>query len=387
MGFIENRSRNLVITIIFILGILLGGAIVVFASDMSVGGLAHPKEAVKPETSLENIPQAQMTGQLNVSNIVDNVGDAVVKIDTITKGNQTPNYFNDPFFRQFFGDQFKFQQSPQTQQGLGSGFIISKDGYILTNEHVINGADEIKVAIVGFDEPVEAELIGSDRELDLAVLKVDVKKDLPVLELGKSSEAKVGDWVIAIGNPYGLDHTVTVGVISAKGRPINIKDRHYKNLLQTDASINPGNSGGPLLNMNGEVVGINTAINAQAQGIGFAIPTSTVEEVLNELIEKGHVVRPYLGVYLQGLNQELADYFNLDNTDGALVAQVAPGSPAERAGLKRGDIILEYDGKQIKEPDELVEIVKKANIGDKKVLLINREGKTIYKTVVIGENK
>ena len=228
-----------------------------------------------------------------IADMVEFASPAVVKIETKVKSQSLGNsYLDDPIFRYFFGDNGSTQPQEDSQGmqpgGEGSGFIFEKSGYILTNQHVIEGADQILVTVEGYDKPLEAKLLGSERDLDLAVLKIESKKEFATLPLGSSDSIRVGDWVVAIGNPYGFDHTVTVGVLSAKGRPIDIPEqnaapRKYKNLLQTDASINPGNSGGPLLNLNGEVIGINTAVSAQAQGIGFAIPTSTITSVLDNL--------------------------------------------------------------------------------------------------------
>ncbi|NPV27404.1 MAG: PDZ domain-containing protein [Firmicutes bacterium] len=323
-----------------------------------------------------------------IADIVEATGPAVVKIETRTtvRGSATMDPFlNDPFFRQFFGGSF--QSRPRVSQGLGSGFIITKDGYILTNEHVVDGADEISVTILGYDQPLPAKLIGADHDLDLAVLKVEAEKDLPFLQLGESDKTRVGEWVIAIGNPYGLDHTVTVGVISAKGRPVTVQDRQYRNLLQTDASINPGNSGGPLLNLRGEVIGINTAVNAQAQGIGFAIPTSTVQGVLKDLINNGKVAHPWLGVSLLPVTKEIARSLGLEQAVGAVVNGVVSGSPAERAGLKAGDVIQEYNGVAIKNPQDLVEQVAQTPVGSQVVVKLNRKGKTQEITVTIGEKQ
>jgi len=217
------------------------------------------------------------------------------------------------------------------------------------------------------------------------VLKVSVNKELPVLKLGDSNKTEVGSWVIAIGNPYGLDHTVTVGVISAKGRPVQISNRMFKDLLQTDAAINPGNSGGPLLNTAGQVIGINTAVNASAQGIGFAIPVATVNEVLDELVNNGKVIKPYIGVYLQPVDKELADYFDAPDTNGAIVAYVVPGSPAEKAGMRKGDIIVEVDKQKVKTPEDITNKLKSSEIGANVVIQIFREGHTEYVTVKIGE--
>ncbi len=320
-----------------------------------------------------------------ISDIVEKAGPAVVTIETyVSSPPQSNPYFNDPFFREFFG---RFHQTPQQQmkQGIGSGFIISDDGYILTNEHVVSNAQEIQVSIVGLDKPVSARIVGEDEELDLAVLKVDVDKKLPTLKLGDSSSVNVGNWVIAIGNPYSLDHTVTVGVISAKGRPITVQGRSYRNLLQTDASINPGNSGGPLLNLQGEVIGINTAVSSQAQGIGFAIPSDTVSSVLDELMKEGKVKRGWLGVEIQDVNQSIADYFELPNLEGVFIRNVTTGGPADKAGIKQGDIILSWNGKNIKNADHLMDMISKHEPGDKIKLTVWRNMNKTDCTVTLGE--
>jgi len=332
--------------------------------------------------SIARAADAPAAGADAVADIVDKSGGAVVKIDTYSNRNSTDPFFNDPFFRQFFGNSYRIV--PQEVHGLGSGFITSAEGYILTNEHVIDGANRITVTIQGFDNPLTARVVGSDYDLDLAVLKVDAGRPLPVLALGDSGGIRVGNWVIAIGNPYGLDHTVTVGVISAKGRPVQVENRSYKNLLQTDASINPGNSGGPLLNMAGEVIGINTAV-AQAQGIGFAIPVNTAKDVLSELITKGKVARPWLGVQLRSLTQNIAGNLGLQSTQGALVVGVISGSPAQKAGLKQGDVIVSWDGKQVTGVDELVSMIQQTKIGQRVKAGINRGGRSITVTVLVTE--
>ncbi len=321
-----------------------------------------------------------------IADTVARIGPAVVYIETsqqVEGRNPFNPFFNDPFFGDLFREHPRTEQREKT--GLGSGFIISKDGYILTNEHVVSNADEISVTVAGIDRPFKAQVVGSDYDLDLAVLKIDANRDLPTVELGNSRDIRVGQWVIAIGNPYGLDHTVTVGVISATGRPITIRGRLYKNLIQTDAAINPGNSGGPLLNLAGQVVGINTAINAAAQGIGFAIPVDTVKEVLDELIKSGKVVRPWLGVYLQDLTPELAEYLRVKDVEGVLVSNVIDGSPAAKAGLRQGDVILEINRVKVKSVEDLVERIRKLKVGEKAVLLVRREAGTVFVPVTVGE--
>lgn len=384
-------SKQLVIytLLIFLIGVFTTGVL------LTVKGIDVPwntPQIARSQTPEQNSISADnasynapaIVGTDIIEQIVEKSGPAVVKIETVVKTSGQSNPFsNDQFFREFFGDGF--DSGPQTRQGLGSGFIISKDGYILTNNHVVSGATEVKVYLTERNEPYAAKVMGADADLDLAVLKIEAGSDLPMLKMGDSNKTRVGNWVIAIGNPYGLDHTVTVGVISAKGRPITVDGNEFKDLIQTDASINPGNSGGPLLNLNGEVVGINTAISAQAQGIGFAIPSSTVTQVLDQLLENGKVVRPWLGVYMQPVTDEIAKYFGLDKAEGALIGAVQEGSPADKAGLERGDIVLEYNKKRVTNPEDLQSAVRESKVGDKVVMLIFRNEKSEYITVTIGE--
>ncbi|MBW1916940.1 MAG: DegQ family serine endoprotease [Deltaproteobacteria bacterium] len=285
------------------------------------------------------------------------------------------------FFEKFFGDipkDFK-------QRSLGSGFIIDGDGFIITNNHVVEGADKIKVKLIDGRE-FAATIKGRDPKTDLALIKLSsAAHDLPVLTLGDSDSVRVGDWVLAVGNPFGLGHTVTQGIISAKSRVIGAGP--YDDFLQTDASINPGNSGGPLLNLNGEVIGINTAILATGQGIGFATPSSIAKEVIPQLKAKGKVTRGLLGVHIQVVTPSLAKSFGLAKPYGALVAEVNPGSPAAQAGIQRGDIIVAYNGQEIKEMHELPRLVAHTTPGTKATLKVIRQGKEKTVSVVIGELK
>jgi serine protease Do len=322
--------------------------------------------------------------------LVDQVAHVVVNVSStkIIKREQTPHPFGPRGpFRDFFGDEFFerfFGQIPQErkQRSLGSGLIINPDkGYILTNNHVIANADEIKIRLDNGKE-LEAEVVGRDPKTDLALIKtkksLDVKSGAP---LGDSDQARVGEWVMAIGNPFGLERTVTVGILSAKGRVIGAGP--YDDFLQTDAAINPGNSGGPLFNMKGEVVGINTAIVATGQGIGFAIPINIAKQLLPQL-EKGKVVRGWLGVSIQEVTAEIAESFKLKEAKGALVAEVIEDSPAKQGGLERGDVIVTFGGKDVATPNELQRIV--ANTTPKKRVKVEviRDGKTKNLTVKLG---
>jgi len=364
-----------------VFGSFLVGALVVVTVFLAGSwyGLPHLTWQDKAGQAVAGTP-----GPDAIPDIVANAGPAVVRIDTTTvQSSQSDPFLNDPFFRQFFGNQSRTPAQTQESHALGSGFIISADGYILTNEHVISGADSIEVTVSTRDKPYPAKKVGSDQELDLAVLKIEPDGDLPTIPLGDSDSIRVGNWAIAIGNPYGLDHTVTVGVISAKERPISVEDRQYRNLLQTDASINPGNSGGPLLNLNGEVIGINTAINAQAQGIGFAIPSNTVKEVYNDLVSKGGVTHPWLGVYLQSVTKEIAQNYGLGDQTGAVVASTVSGGPASKAGLQRGDVITRYNGVNIASPNDLIDQVTATPVGSQVEIRFIRGGQTQNAVVTI----
>jgi serine protease Do len=292
---------------------------------------------------------------------------------------------NDPF-QDFFERFFEDQQQPQgfKQRSLGSGFIISDDGYILTNSHVVHGADEIKVKLSDGRE-FKAEIKGQDEKLDLALIKISPKGSLPVAKLGDSDQIDVGEWVMAIGNPFGLAETVTAGIVSAKGRVIG--SGPYDDYIQTDASINPGNSGGPLFNAKGEVIGINAAIIAGGQGIGFAIPVNMAKGIIPQLRDKGKVTRGWLGVSIQPVTAELAQSFSLEGEQGALVAEVLPDSPAEKAGIKPGDVIVEFNHRKITEMNELPRIVAATEVGLKVPLKIIRDKKTETVTVSIERLK
>jgi serine protease Do len=267
-----------------------------------------------------------------------------------------------------------FEQQRQEQHGAGSGFIIKPNGYILTNEHVVREAQKLTVTLFG-GKKFDGKVIGTDPATDLAVVKIEAK-NLPSVELGNSEQLEPGQWVVAIGNPYGLHDTVTAGIISALGRSLDNPDEHG-NLIQTDAAINPGNSGGPLVDLSGKVIGINEAIIANAQSIGFAIPINTASTIAEELIKNGKVQRkasPWMGVALTEINDQIASYYGLTNQDGAII-QIYANGPAAKAGLHDGDIIKEINRKKIKSPEDIVKMVKGAKVGDKIEVLAYREGK------------
>jgi len=292
----------------------------------------------------------------------------------------------DNFFEDFFG-QFNGQnprQRTRREQSLGTGFIISPDGYILTNNHVVSGADEVMVKLSDGRE-IKGEIKGADEKLDLALIKVNEKEPLHAADLGDSDALDVGEWVMAIGNPFGLSQTVTAGIVSAKGRVIG--NGPYDDFIQTDASINPGNSGGPLFSATGKVIGINTAIVAGGQGIGFAIPINMAKAIIAQLRESGKVTRGYLGIRFQPLTADLAKSFGLESEKGALISNVDKDTPAEKAGLKAGDVILEYDGKPINEGNELPRYVAVTPIDKKVTVVIFRDGKKQDVSVVVGRLK
>jgi serine protease Do len=300
---------------------------------------------------------ASKAGLPDFTDLAEQAGKAVVNISTtknIVSGNEQmrelfkkapkDSPFRD-FFDQFFGGQ---DMQPRKQTSLGSGFIISQDGYIVTNNHVVAGADAIKVKLLDREKLYDAKIIGRDPETDLALLKINAGSGLPVLSFGDSDATRVGEWVLAIGNPFGLGHTVTAGIISAKGRHIGAGP--FDNFLQTDASINPGNSGGPLLNMDSRVVGINTAIVPNGQGIGFATPSTLANKIIQQLKDHKKITRGWLGVSMQELDENTARAVGLKETKGVLVAHVIPGDPAAKGGVKIGDVILKVGGQASRTP-------------------------------------
>ena len=311
---------------------------------------------------------------------------SVVNISTTTTVTTRSN----PFPFEFppgspFEDMFKDYGTPQKRQtsALGSGFIIDEKGIVITNNHVIQGAEDVFVRVNG-EKNIKAKVIGADPGMDLAVLQIESDQKFTPVKFGDSDTARIGDWVIAIGNPFGLGGTVTAGIISARNRSIGLS--RYEDYIQTDASINQGNSGGPLFNMNGDVVGINTAILGQSGsiGIGFAIPSNSAQKVINQLIEFGETKRGWLGVRIQTVTKDIADVEKLDEPRGALVASVAENSPSDKGGIKAGDIILEFDGKKINEMSELPRIVAETEVGKKVKLKVWRNKREITKEIILG---
>ena len=307
---------------------------------------------------------------------------SVVNISTTTTVTSNSN----PFPFEFppgspFEDMFNDQQ--RRLSALGSGFIIDEDGIVITNNHVIQGAEEVFVRVNG-EKDYKAKILGADPGMDLAVLQIESDEKFKPVNFGDSDKARIGDWVIAIGNPFGLGGTVTAGIISARNRSIGLS--RYEDFIQTDASINQGNSGGPLFNMNGDVIGINAAILGQSGsiGIGFAIPSNSAQRVIKQLIEFGETKRGWLGVRIQNVSKEIAEVEKLDKPRGALVASVAENSPSDKAGIKAGDIILEFDGKLINEMKELPKIVAETDVGKKVSVKVWRNKREITKQIILG---
>jgi len=337
---------------------------------------------VHPTANVWAIPLGQSTTPESFSTLAETVSPAVVNISTVKTikgggpvfrhffqspwGNQDP--FKD-FFDNFHGNE---QQREFKQRSLGSGFIIDKKGYIVTNNHVIADADEIKVKLNSGKE-YDAKIIGRDPSTDIALIKIKADSSYSVVNLGDSDALKVGEWVVAIGSPFGLEHTVTAGIVSAKGRVIG--SGPYDDFIQTDASINPGNSGGPLINMKGNVVGINTAIIASGQGIGFAVPVNMAKGVIKQLKEEGEVTRGWLGVGIQDINDEIAEYYGVKAKKGVLISEVFPGDPADKAGIRTKDIIIEVNGEKIKTSRELTRIIAGFHVGEVIKITVLRDSK------------
>jgi len=371
---INNRGFYEILVMVAVCSALAGMFI---ASSLKMDPVSEAKSFWKEGTA----PAGIKVPLPSFSAVAKELSPTVVNIRTtknlankeIYKRFESPNDDRfDEFFRKFFNNS---PEQDLKQRSLGSGFIISKDGYILTNNHVISGADEILVSLADSEE-FKAKLVGSDDKTDIALIKIDTKnKDLPVAVLGDSDALDIGEWVIAIGNPFGFGHTLTQGIVSAKSRVIGAGP--YDNFIQTDAAINPGNSGGPLINMQGQVVGINTAIVSSGQGIGFATPINMIKEILPELKDNGEVARGWLGVAIQDVTPEIARALGLKDAKGAMVTSVYKGDPADKAGIRPGDVILKINGQDVAEPRSLTRLVGSLKPNAKVTLHIWREGRML----------
>ena len=386
----RGRTAGRVAAVVAVLAIA-GGAVAVGTSNALTAATAPAAAAV-----------AGSALPASFADIIEKVGPAVVNIrvtagDSATPAHRDPREFRGPkdmpeFFRRFFGDEFgkRFggdhgrRSGQHRMQGMGSGFIIDKDGYIVTNDHVVRGAEKILVTLKD-EEQYEATLIGRDRKTDLALIKIEADRDLPFVPFGDSDAVRVGDWVVAVGNPFGLDHTVTAGIISARGRAIG--NGPYDDFLQIDAPINKGNSGGPTFNLRGEVIGVNTAIfspTGGSVGIGFAIPSSLAQEVIADLKDDGTVERGWLGVNIQAVNKDMAASLSLDKARGAIVSRVTPDSPAADAGLEQGDVILAVDKRPVHTLRDLPRLIAAIEGGKSAKLTVWRDGKEKTVRVRIG---
>ncbi|MBW4654821.1 MAG: trypsin-like peptidase domain-containing protein [Kaiparowitsia implicata GSE-PSE-MK54-09C] len=376
------------------LSLFLTGAGTFFMGDrlLNARAISFPQ----PQTLIGQAAPRGSTGALAASEsssfiaqAAQNVGPAVVRINASrTVSSQTPEIFNDPFFRRFFGDNVPAPgPSSRVERGVGSGFIIDAEGLVVTNAHVVNGADRVTVTLRD-GRAFEGQVLGEDQFTDVAVVKIEADA-LPSVTLGDSDSLLPGEWAIAIGNPLGLDNTVTAGIISATGRSsaqVGIPDQRAS-FIQTDAAINPGNSGGPLLNERGEVIGVNTAIRANAQGLGFAIPINTAKRIADELIATGRVEHPYLGVRMATLTPDLRRNINqrsgitVQEDQGVLIMEVLPNSPAAKAGIRPGDVLTSLGEETVQSSEQVQQIVERSRVGSELVVELRRNGQPLSFTL------
>jgi len=376
------------------LGAVAVGATVlgmVLAGGLGITPAGNAREAA--ETTRKATPppavSSVMGGYPDFATLAERVNASVISVFTtdVVKPSEMRRYHRDVDpFEFFFGPQGRPNQPP-TRQGAGSGFFISEDGLAVTNNHVVEGADKIQVQLADSTSRLDAKVVGRDPATDVALIKVEGKGPFSPLPLGDSDRLRVGEWVMAVGNPLNMDHTVTVGVVSAKGRQLGLSDQtsSFENFIQTDAAINLGNSGGPLVNIRGEVVGINTAINAAGQNLGFAVPVNTAKLVIPQLKDKGKVTRGYLGVNITNVTDETKEAFNLTSTDGAFVQEVVKGGPADKAGLAKGDAIVAVNGATVKDNRTLIDRVSALSPGSKVDLEVIRDGKRKTLTATLSE--
>lgn len=385
---IANTTKKVLIAGIAGILIFAGGA---FGSYIASNKITSFIPKTTPQTESTPVSKVQTQNVYNGNPIVEiakRSSGAVVNIDveTMVKQRSASSPFNgDRFFEEFFGERFfpESQERMVPRKGKGSGFIVSTEGYILTNSHVVENADEIKVTLLD-GRSFTAKKVGQDPTFDLAVIKIKAK-DLPVIPLGDSDLTEVGEWVVAIGNPLGFENSVTAGVISAKNRTLQAPGVNFQGFLQTDAAINPGNSGGPLIDLKGNVVGINTAIVPYAQGIGFAVPVNMAKQIMDDLIKHGEVRRGWLGVTVQPLTASLIESYKIPVKEGSIVADVQRGSPAQKYGLERGDVIVSIGNQKVKNSQDVVFLVRNKLSGDKVAFEIYRDGKKKTIDVVLGD--
>lgn len=374
-------------------GTALAGNRLLSDNAIADNAIAPPALAQVPAPVIAQNSKAAISDVNFIAEAAERVGPAVVRIDSSrTVQSQVPEVFNDPFFKQFFGSDAPTAPSKRVERGTGSGFVISSDGLILTNAHVVSGADTVSVTLKDGRE-FKGKVVGQDPLTDVAVVRVQAN-NLPTVSLGNSDALKPGEWAIAIGNPLGLDNTVTAGIISATGRSsseVRVPDKRVS-FIQTDAAINPGNSGGPLLNQRGEVIGMNTAIIGGAQGLGFAVPINTAQRISQQLISKGRVDHPYLGIQMGGLTPELKQQINSDrqvgfqvqDDQGVVIFKVLPNSPAAKSGLRNGDVIKKVNGQSVTKAEQVQQAVESASVGGTLQIDVNRGGRSTTVSVQPG---